>query len=245
MSTQLEIHPIQADILRVLLFQPQARFSELNTTNITSDHFNFHVKRLIEIGIIEKKEDKYQLTTVGKEFANRFDTDSTLPATDLIERGRQVLIEKQAKVGVLVCGVKTENKIQKHLVQQRLKQPYFGFYGFITGKSKWGETTEETAARELKEETGLTADLTLVGIKHKMDYSKKGELLEDKHFFVFRASNTKGNLIKHFEGGKNSWMTEDEINELSNLFDGVDESIEMIKQNSLVFSETKYTVSNY
>lgn len=229
----LEIHPVQANILRVLLFKPKARFSELNVAHLSTDHFTFHVKRLVEVGLIEKKEgEAYQLTIVGKEFANRFDTES-------------VTLERQAKVGVLITGVKKEKGVYKYLVQQRLKQPYYGHYGFLTGKVKWGETVWETAARELEEETGLSGKLILVGVKHKMDYSKKEKLLEDKYFFVFRAANLKGKLIRTFQGGKNQWLTRGEITKLPDLFDGVDETIEMVNQNKFVFSETKYTVSSY
>ena len=48
-----------------------------------------------------------------------------------------------------------------------------------------GITPLQAARRELKEETGLEGKLELVGVKHKMDYSQKGNLLEDKYFFVF------------------------------------------------------------
>lgn len=121
-----EIHPIQANILLFLLFKPKARFKDLNTTGISTDHFNFHVRRLVELGLIEKTKGRYyKLTLKGKEFANRFDTESQF-------------LERQAKIGVLVCCVgKSENDV-KYLIQQRLKALYYGFYGFITGKVKWG-----------------------------------------------------------------------------------------------------------
>jgi Mn-dependent DtxR family transcriptional regulator len=117
-----EIHPIQANILLFLLFEPKARFKDLNTTGISTDHFNFHVRRLVELGLIEKtKRGFYKLTPKGKEFANRFDTDSQL-------------LERQAKIGVLICCVDESEKDIKYLIQQRLKEPYYGFYGFVTGK---------------------------------------------------------------------------------------------------------------
>ena len=56
-----------------------------------------------------------------------------------------------------------ENSEGKFLAQQRLKQPFYGFWGRPTGKVGWGETILETAARELMEETGLTADLRVAG----------------------------------------------------------------------------------
>lgn len=233
MSLELEVHPAQASILKVLLFKTEARFSELNATNLTTDHFTFHLKRLVEVGLVEKtKRNTYQLTRSGKEFANRFDTE-------------ELVLERQAKVGVLVCGIRKGKSSLRYLVQQRLKQPYYGFYGFVSGKVTWGETLRETATRELKEETGLTGKLTLMGIEHKMDYSKEGRLLEDKFFFVFRASDLKGKLIRNFEGGKNQWLSEKEIFQQTNLFDDIPEILKILKQNSLLFLEAKYTVSSY
>ena len=235
MNKNLQLHLAQINILKVLIFQPQARFANLNCLKLSTDHFTFHIKSLVDAGLIVKSlEGLYSLTAAGKEFANRFDMDS-----------QDTVIERQAKIGVLICCLKQEDSQVKYLVQQRLKQPYFGFYGFLTGKAKWGETIIETAERELKEETGFAGNLKLIGVKHKMDYSKENELLEDKHFFVFRVDNTKGQLIKNFKGGKNIWLTEKEILDLPNLFDGVKETIDMALANKFIFSETKYSVKGY
>lgn len=49
MSYEPSAHEAQTAILRHLLFKPTAAFSELQkATDLTSDHFNFHVKKLIE-----------------------------------------------------------------------------------------------------------------------------------------------------------------------------------------------------
>ena len=118
MSTEVKLHSVQAKILRELLFKPQARFSELNLTELTNDHFTFHVNQLLEIGLIEKVDKKYTLTTIGKEFANRMDTDTAK-------------LERQAKTAVLVICVRKNRSKTECLVQQRLKQPFYGFYGFV------------------------------------------------------------------------------------------------------------------
>jgi predicted transcriptional regulator len=181
MSIEIKVHPVQATILRVLLFNTEAKFSELNTQQMSTDHFNFHVKKLLELGLIEKQKNLYNLTTKGKEFANRFDTDDNT-------------IERQAKVSVLVAAIKMEGGKKKYLVQQRLKQPFYGDWGRVGGKVRWGETIYETAVRELKEETGLNGEVRLTGVFHKMDYNEDGLLLEDKFFYSFCATKTHGSL---------------------------------------------------
>lgn len=228
-----DLHTIQTSILLVLLFKPKAKFGELNTTKMSTDHFTFHVKRLVELGLIEKiKADYYQLTVKGKEFANRYDTE-------------KAVVERQAKLGVLVCGVKRENGITKYLLQQRLKEPYYGFWGAVSGKIRWGETVYETAEREFYEETGYKGKLRFVGTEHKIDYSNQGNLLEDKFFFVFRIENCNGNIIQQFEGGKNVWLTEKEINNLDDLFGDFNKILKMLKQKEIVFIEEKYKVERY
>jgi ADP-ribose pyrophosphatase YjhB (NUDIX family) len=234
MALEPELHPVQTGILRVLLFNPLARFSELNAHDISSDHLTFHVKRLVELDLIEKSDEQYRLTVRGKEFANRFDTDQ--PA---------MKVERQAKIAVSVGCVREKNGVREYLMQQRLKQPYYGLHGFVSGKMRWGETVLETAARELEEETGLVGTLTLVGIIHKMDYTSGGALLEDKFFFIVRADDVRGTLRTEFEGGRNFWLPKRDVLKLPNLFPDVEEVLEVRDGDDFVFLERKYTVERY
>ncbi len=230
-----KLHPIQAHILKQLLFKPIVRFTDLASGTVSSDHFSFHIKRLSELGLVVKANDSgYALTDRGKEFANTLDVD-----------GGEVVVERQAKIAVLVGCVDDSKKERRYLVQQRLKQPYYGFYGMLTGKVKWGEQVGEGAARELLEETGLTADISLVGVKHKMDYAEAGNLLEDKYFFVFRAENARGALLETFEGGRNVWLTERELFSESDVFDGMKDTLELLRRDRFDFIEKKYTVKKY
>ena len=199
------MHPAQVAILHVLLFSPSASFSELQRkSKLSSDHFNFHIKQMILQELIHKSADgQYGLTIAGKEYANRFDTDERV-------------IERQPKVAVLLAIETQDGKV---LCQERLKQPFYGFWGRPTGKIRFGETIMEAAARELMEETGLIADLQCVGVLHKMDYTQDGqELLEDKIFFVIKGVNPRGDFREQFEGGRNAWLTRNEIAKLDNAF---------------------------
>ncbi|HKX23868.1 MAG TPA: NUDIX domain-containing protein [Candidatus Saccharimonadales bacterium] len=197
MSIDKQLHPAHVAILHVLLFRPDARFAELQkASELSSDHFNFYLKQLLDEKFVAKNDaGAYHLTQKGKEFANRFDTD---------ERK----VERQPKVAVCLM-IRRDDGTQ--LVQQRLKQPFYGYWGRPTGKIRWGETILEAAARELMEETGLEADMEFEEVYHKMDFNKEtGEMLEDKIFFTIAATNARGTLIEEFEGGRNAWMTQEE-----------------------------------
>jgi ADP-ribose pyrophosphatase YjhB (NUDIX family) len=225
-----DIHPIQSRILCELLFVTTAGFAELNKEKFGSDLFSFHLRQLTDGKLIEKNsEGKYCLTTKGKEYANRFDT-------------KNKELERQPKIGVLIIGVRENGGVKECLMQKRLKQPYYGFWGFVSGKIKWGEKVREAATRELTEETGLTARLVFVGLKHRMARKMTGELLEDKFFLVFRAENTKGELLERFGGGENRWINKGEIAKLENLFDDVLELIDITEDKKVVFKEDDQTV---
>lgn len=228
MSYEASAHEVQMEILRHLLLAPSAGFAELQKqTDLTSDHFNFHIKKLAEVGYIEKiLDDKYTLTRMGKEYANRMDTDDNV-------------IEKQPKLSVALI---IENDKGEFLAQQRLKQPYYGFWGRPTGKIRWGETMLEAAARELHEETGLVADLAVAGFYHKMDYDKTtGDLLEDKVFVLIYGINARGELIVDGEGHHNEWLTDDELEKCGTVFQSVPKITQIAKNNTAKnFMEHKY-----
>ena len=225
---ELEIHPVQADILLVLTLKSSAKYSELNTTKMNTSHFNFHVNRLVSLELIEKSDEgKYLLTLEGKRLVDRIDTDS-------------VVIEKQPKVSAMAICVTKSKEGEKYLMQRRLKNPFYGYLGFISGKVRWGETLSEAALRELKEETGLTGKPVLSAIEHKMDYSVDKEMLADKIFFIFKVTNTKGKFKERISEGENIWLSEKEIKNEEKVFQDVPEIIKMLSTKELVFHEEKF-----
>ena len=229
MSYEPKAHPAQVLILRHLLFTPQAGFAELQkATDLTSDHFSFHIKKLIEEGYVDKLEKHYKLSGKGKEYANRLDTDENE-------------IEKQPKVSVALTLERIgENGQREFLFQQRKKNPYFDFWGRVGGKVRWGESIIEAADRELKEETGLEAKFEYRLLYHKRDFDKKsGKLLEDKLFFCVYATEYSGELKESFEGGVNRWMTHEEFTTMPKRFKSVDEFMELFDQ-GITFAEREF-----
>lgn len=235
MSIDKQLHPAHVAILRVLLFRPDARFAELQkASELSSDHFNFYLKQLLDEKFVAKNDKgAYHLTQKGKEFANRFDTD---------ERK----VERQPKVAVCLMIRRDDGK---QVVQQRLKQPFYGYWGRPTGKIRWGETILEAAARELMEETGLEADLAFESIYHKMDFNKEsGDLLEDKIFFIVAGSNPRGMLIEEFEGGRNAWMTQEEYAAQPLSFESTNDNFKNIDESAhitIVEAQHEYAPEHY
>jgi ADP-ribose pyrophosphatase YjhB (NUDIX family) len=221
MSLEVSIHEAQTSILRELLFLPAAGFAELQKpTGLTSDHFNWHISRLVELGLVERvQRGRYRLTARGKEYANRLDTDRNT-------------VERQPKSAVMLTIERERNGRTEYLFQERLKHPYFGYWGRPTGKIRWGETILEGAARELMEETGLEADGRIFGVYHEHVYAEEtGELLEDKIFFAVHCSNIRGTLKEKFEGGRNAWMTWEEAEAQPKAF-SLDVGREMLRGNA-------------
>lgn len=206
MSHEVKIHPAQTSILRELLFHPAAGYAKLQKpTGLSSDHFNFHIKRLLELGYVEKvARGNYRLTLKGKEYANRLDTD-------------QNAIERQPKVAVLLGIEKTLNRRRRYLFQQRTKNPWYGYWGFPTGKIRWGETILQAAERELLEETGLKAGrLEIKSVYHERVFLNEAKhAQEDKIFFIVSCKDLNGKLITAFEGGRNVWHSEAQARKLS------------------------------
>lgn len=230
---ELELHEFQGSILKELLFNPKARFRDLlATTGVTSDHFNFHLKRLIEDGLILKDNQTYHLTTKGKEFANRMDTES-------------LQLERQGKVAVAIHASRMGKNGWEILIHHRLKEPFFGWYGSFSGKIRWGETPLEAARREFLEESGMTGQMDLKAIVHYHHYFKDGKLLEDKYFWVYWATNLEGNLIHKIEGGENIWMNEKEFRKLKNVFATYDEMMKVYGRDGLQYIERKRVVDEY
>lgn len=228
MAYEAKIHEAQTSILRELLFKPAAVFSDLQkSTSLSSDHFNFHIARLVDIGYVNKiGRGKYSLTPRGKEYANKLDTDRNE-------------IERQPKSGVILA-VKRGNKF---LFQERLKHPYYGFWGFPSGKIRWGETILETAARELYEETGLQAVCEWKGIYHEqVEQAETGEQLEDKIFHIVLCMQIKGKLVEQFEGGRNAWMSLSEAARQDKFFESIKVEAD-IAQGKQIFIERQVKYS--
>ena len=187
---------------------------------------------MLREGLIQKNKGLYSLTTPGKEFANRLDTDA-------------LKLERQAKLAIAIHAVRVRGDHPEYLVHHRLKEPFYGWYGSHSGKIRWGESPLETARREFLEETGLTGDFTLKCIAHYCHFHKNGQFLEDKYFWVYRVDHTTGKLKTRVPEGENIWMTEAQIRAIKNIFATFDEMMEDLNSPTLVYLDRTRIVDSY
>lgn len=229
-----QLHNIQLQILKKLLFAQELRYTDLKPNpRMENNQFNFHLDQLIDKGFIHKGIKLYSLTNAGKEYANRMDTDKDF-------------IARQSKLSTWICCTRIKNNHLQYLIHTRLKQPFYGCQGFMTGKVKYGEKVVNSARRELKEETGLEGNPEIVFIKHYLVFDKNSKgLVEDKFMFMCRVKNPKGRL-KTGNEGTYEWVNEKNLKSyVANHFENYSafqEQIKMIKnfKGNITLEEVNY-----
>lgn len=207
----MELHYYQSEIIKKLMYNPRLKFSNLQIEGLSSKHFNYHLQELVKLDLIKKNENVYELTILGKEYVAKVD-----------EASMQIESQPKVNVGVLVERVNEYGK-KEYLLSKRLKHPYYGKVGGITGKVRFGEKTEDTARRELFEETGLTGDFQFSGIVRKMSYTDNKvtgnrEFVQDQVMFLFRVTNTVGEFKPMIKDQENFWQDYEGITKRKDLF---------------------------
>lgn len=195
-NSLIKLHLHQKELIKKLSLSKKLRFKEMLLDGLESEHMNYHLKGLINLGLIEKDGIFYTLTNQGKDYSNLMNDEVTF-------------IEKQPKTSVLLHIVrKNKSGEVENLVSRRLRQPYYGKVCRLTGKVRFGERFEEAAKRELFEETGLKAEtVVLEGIHHHLRYDKAGKHIQDTIFYKFFITNTYGRFIQRTSQQENLWLT--------------------------------------
>jgi len=188
------LHSVEVSIFRSLRRGETLRFADLmRPTGLTSDSFKFYVRGLVACGWVQKLSSGYQLTPSGKELANNLDDAKRT-------------VQKQPKLSVVVIAERVTPDGTEYLFQRRLRQPYRGRWGLLSGPVAWGESLEQAAARELAKQTGLSAVCEVRSFARLLDRSIDETLLEDKLFAVVVATDMRGELSNDWTGGQNGWL---------------------------------------
>ncbi len=232
MQKQVLLNKIQYAIVRSLFLKDAQRFSELNQDSIANDHFSYHIRTLIGNGYIYKdSEGKYHLTTTGR-------TSATLLKND------ESSYVNQGFVACRVVLTRERNGEKQYLLQRRTAVPYMGSYAEPGGKIIWGEPVLQSAHRNMLEQTGLDCDLEIKGQVHIID-DFENEVVQDKYFYVIKATNPKGTLKEFGSTGVNVWMSEKEVKSNPKVLHAVQLIGEIADSPTYRFEETIYYPDEY
>jgi ADP-ribose pyrophosphatase YjhB (NUDIX family) len=227
-----EINDVQALIMRQLFTHETLRFSEINTEGIPSDQLSYHLRQLIKHGVVEKDADsRYRLSVKGRGMAIRMDT----PSNRFIEQGF---------VACRVVLSRMHEGQKQYLMQKRRKVPFHGYISEPGGKILFGEDVTASAARNMRIETGLTCDMTVRGFVHFKDLYEE-QIVQDKFFFVIKATNPRGELLPDGPTGENSWMSLSGITSNPKTHKGVLDMIKVSEDTALRFLEGTYFTDEY
>lgn len=230
--TEVIINKIQADIMRRLHEQDGLRFAEINREKVPSDQFSYHLRQLMKAKIIEKLPDQtYRLTTRGR------------PKAIMLKPTKNGFIE-QGYLAVIVIATKRENDKSYFLIQERDKVPYKNTIACLGDKIYYSEEVQTAAERAFQAQTGLSGDIQLRSIWHLKDVYK-GEIVEDKYFYVHIATNLVGTVKPIGSTGKNLWMTLDEIEQSDRRIHGIGSIIRSTQSPQLTFHEETFNVGSY
>jgi len=114
-----------------------------------------------------------------------------------------------------LCYVQKDNKTLMLFRNKKANDYHQGKWNGLGGKFEQGESPEDCAIREIKEESGLIVKkLTMKGFITFPMFDEK----EDWHVFLFVVDEFEGELIESPEG-KLEWVPNDKLLEL-NLWEG-------------------------
>ncbi len=139
-----------------------------------------------------------------------------------------------------LCYVQHDNKTLMLYRNKKENDYHEGKWNGLGGKFEQGETPEECAIREVREESGLT--VSNPKMKGFITFPMF-DTVEDWYVFCFVFDGYKGELIDSPEG-KLEWIDNDKLIEL-NLWEGDKHFIPWLFQDKLFSAKFNYVDGNY
>ena len=183
-------HETQRRIILKLIHNPEMGFNELWNKEGESNTFAYHMGKLEGQEYIEKADSKYRLTQKGKRLSALVEGDT----------GQQAAFPTLTILLVVRNG-------EKYLCQRRLKEPFYGYWSYVSGKVNFGLNMFECASRDIEDETGLrAAEWKFKGIEQVKTFEKE-RLLFHHYIFVLEAKNISGELRAKTHKAEHAWLT--------------------------------------
>lgn len=201
----MPLNRIQKIILSKLIKSQGLKFTQAKPNNIENDLYNYHLQHLVNKGYVTKIKGIYLLTEKGKNLT-----------TEEIELSNPHSDADKFKVSVLCCVIR-KNKDNDTIIlnQTRLRHPFYGDTGLISGKVHKEEKVADAASRVLFKKTGLSAKFRVMGLIRKIRYVKsQRNFFSDGFLFLCVSDEYTGELETQNQYGKNEWLTKSETERL-------------------------------
>lgn len=177
----------QADTLRYAKLKPDAE--------IPNDLYNYHLRKLVSDGIVEKTHQGYTLSEQGRRHVA--DTHHTSDQGDRLFKYNVLLVVAREIDGAL------------HILnQRRTAQPSYGIVGIPGGTVLKSEPLLDGAARKLHQEAGPNGTFRYLGTERRIMY--RGEQLFSDVLFPFCLCTDASGEPTSTEFGDNFWVPIDE-----------------------------------
>ena len=175
-------------IFKLFAENTKLKFNEIEKSlKIRSNMVSYHLEKMQEEGLLEKKDDYYYLTKKAERY---------LPIIS------HIVGQELSPLPVMLIAIVNKDKI---LLIKRKKRPYQNYWCLIGGKMRMEENFEQAAKRVMQEETKLDAKYN--GMASVLYERVKGEdIIKHSfiHFFVkMQAEDTE---IKQSESGELKWF---------------------------------------
>lgn len=227
-------HKVEISIIAMLRQTESLRFSDLKApTGLESDVFKFHIRKLVKLGYIEKGLDgRYRLTASGKYYAS------------IINQSTRTIRQQPILSMLMIVSQNFGGEIL-YLRQQRLRNPFIGYWGYLSTHLQAGVDITKLAEQELNIQSGLKASFKVKAFYRQITFEKTTEkLLDDRLFSVVEAYDISGDITNHeYKYGLNKWMTLEECSTTTPHFGTIPNFIDKLNSGVTYFSSEFYVDS--
>ncbi len=182
------------EIFKLFLNDSKLKFNEIEKAiKIRSNMVSYHLDKMQEEDIIEKKEDDYQLTENAEKYVPIF---------------ANIIGEKLSPVPVILVAAMNQNKI---LMIKRNRRPYKNYWSMIGGKMLLSEDFKQASIRIIKDKTSLDAEFISFNSIMQEKVKTNNEI---KHNFIlfFTKVSVSEEKLKHSEHGELQWFDIKDLN---------------------------------
>ena len=172
---------MEKKILKAFLHNHRLKFNEIEKiTKIRSNKLAYHLKKLIDKNILNKKADNYQLTETS---------EGLIP----------YISDKKAVLPVILISIKNTKGV---FLYQRQKRPYKDKSSLPGGRIKLGETIPQATERIMKEKFRIDCRFKKIN-SISLEHVKKNRKILHSFLLILVTATTKDKIeYKNLEDKK-------------------------------------------